>query len=378
MKVPLCLPDIEADEINIVTDVLKSGWLAHGKYNDELELMFAKKIGVKHAITMNSCTSALEISLKALNIKGEVIIPSFTFVATANAVINSDCIPVFCDVDLETRNVTPESISECITKETKAVIVVHYAGQPCRMDEIKSLCDKHSLLLIEDSAETIGAKWNGKQAGSFGIGCFSFFPTKNITTAEGGMFTTNDQSLADRARAIISHGIVKSDKKNKPWHREATYAGHNYRMPNPLAAIGVIQFKKLDYLNKKRKEIAKTYDLYFASKADYFKFPYVDKRAEHVYQMYTIQVTNEQYRDSLIEYLNSVEIGASVHFDPPLHKQKLYSQYIKSNTNLPNSIALSKTLISLPIYPSMTNEQVKWVLNSVQQWVDQIKLKEIK
>jgi dTDP-4-amino-4,6-dideoxygalactose transaminase len=232
--------------------------------------------------------------------------------------------------------------------------------------------------LIEDSAETIGAKWNGKQAGSFGIGCFSFFPTKNITTAEGGMFTTNDQSLADRARAIISHGIVKSDKKNKPWHREATYAGHNYRMPNPLAAIGVIQFKKLDYLNKKRKEIAKTYDLYFASKADYFKFPYVDKRAEHVYQMYTIQVTNEQYRDSLIEYLNSVEIGASVHFDPPLHKQKLYSQYIKSNTNLPNSIALSKTLISLPIYPSMTNEQVKWVLNSVQQWVDQIKLKEIK
>ena len=178
MKVPLCLPDIEADEINIVTDVLKSGWLAHGKYNDELELMFAKKIGVKHAITMNSCTSALEISLKASNIKGEVIIPSFTFVATANAVINSDCIPVFCDVDLETRNVTPESISKCITKETKAIIVVHYAGQPCRMDEIKSLCDKHSLLLIEDSAETIGAKWNGKQAGSFGIGCFSFFSNK--------------------------------------------------------------------------------------------------------------------------------------------------------------------------------------------------------
>jgi perosamine synthetase len=334
--------------------------------------MFAEKIGVNHAITMNSCTSALEIALKASDIKGEVIIPSFTFIATANAVINSNCTPVFCDVSLDTRNVTPQSITACITKNTKAVIVVHYAGQPCKMDEIKSLCDKHSLLLIEDSAETIGARWKGKQAGSYGIGCFSFFPTKNITTAEGGMFTTNDKSLADRAKAMISHGIIKSDKKNKPWHREATYAGHNYRMSNPLAAIGVVQLKKLDRLNNRRKEIAKIYDSYFTSNTDYFKPPRVDADAEHVYQMYTISVVNEKYRDSLVEYLNSMEIGASVHFDPPLHKQKLYSQYIKSNTNLPNTITLSKTLISLPIYPSMTNEQVKWVLNSVQQWVDQI------
>ena len=371
MNVPLCLPDIGNDEIKILTSVLKSGWLAHGKYNDELELLFAEKIGVEYAITMNSCTSALEIALKASNIKGEVIVPSFTFIATANAVINSDCTPVFCDVDLETRNMTPEFIASCITKDTEAVIVVHYAGQPCRMDEIKSLCDKHSLLLIEDSAETIGARWNGKQAGSFGIGCFSFFPTKNITTAEGGKFTTNDYLLAERARAIISHGIVKSDKKTKPWHREATYVGHNYRMPNPLAALGVVQLKKLDDLNKRRKEVAKIYDLDFASKADYFKLPYVNKKAEHVYQMYTIQLVNEQYRDSLVEYLNSMKIGASVHFDPPLHEQNLYSRYIRSNTNLRNTEILSKTLVSLPIFPTMTDQQVKWVLDSIQQWIDQ-------
>ena len=371
MNVPLCLPDIGNDEIDTIISVLKSGWLAHGKYNNELELLFAEKIGVKHAITMNSCTSALEIALKASDIKGEVIIPSFTFIATANAVINSDCTPVFCDVDLGARNVTPESISSCITNKTKAVIVVHYAGQPCRMDEIKSLCDKHSLLLIEDSAETIGAKWNDKQAGSFGIGCFPFFPTKNITTAEGGMFTTNDSALAERARAMISHGIVKSDKKNKPWHREATYAGHNYRMPNPLAAIGVVQLKKLDQLNKRRKVIAEIYNSDLVSKTDYFKLPHVYEEAEHVYQMYTIQVVNEQYRDSLIDYLNSMEIGASVHFDPPLHQQKLYSQYIKDNTNLSNTDILSKTLVSLPIFPTMTDQQVKWVLDSIQQWIDQ-------
>ncbi len=259
MNVPLCLPDIGNDEIKILTSVLKSGWLAHGKYNDELELLFAEKIGVEYAITMNSCTSALEIALKASNIKGEVIVPSFTFIATANAVINSDCTPVFCDVDLETRNMTPEFIASCITKDTEAVIVVHYAGQPCRMDEIKSLCDKHSLLLIEDSAETIGARWNGKQAGSFGIGCFSFFPTKNITTAEGGMFTTNDYLLAERARAIISHGIVKSDKKTKPWHREATYVGHNYRMPNLNAALGVAQMETLPYYLEGKRKLAQKY-----------------------------------------------------------------------------------------------------------------------
>ena len=370
IKVPLCLPDINDSEIHVVSKVLSGGWLAHGEYNDKFEQLFAKKIGVKFAITMNSCTSALEIALKASSIEGEVIIPSFTFVATANAVINSNCTPVFCDVDVDTRNITPELIASCITKNTKAVIVVHYAGQPCRMDEIKSLCNQHELLLIEDSAETIGAKWNEKQVGSFGVGCFSFFPTKNITTAEGGMFTTNDERLADRARAMISHGIVKSDKKSKPWHREATYVGHNYRMPNPLAAIGVIQLKKLNHLNKKRIEIAKIYNSYFSSKANYFKIPYVYNKAEHVYQMYTIQVINEKYRDSLIKYLNSMDIGASVHFDPPLHRQKLYNKYVKNNTNLVNTDLLSRTLISLPIYPSMLDKQVGYVLDSIDKWID--------
>jgi len=369
MKVPLCIPDITKEEVDIVSKVLLGGWLAHGKYNKKFEELFANTLGVENAITMNSCTGALEIALKCSGISQEVIIPSMTFVATANAVINSGCTPVFCDVDLATRNLTASSILEKITSKTEAVIVVHYAGQPCNMDEITKLCQDKKLLLIEDSAQTFGAKWNGKQAGSYGIGCFSFFPTKNITTAEGGMFTTNDNNLAEKARAIISHGIVQSHKKSKPWNREALYAGHNYRMPNPLAAIGYIQLQKIDELNKKRIMLAKYYNESFSKKIDGFiKCPHVLDSAEHVYQMYTIEVS-EVFRDDLVEYLNICGIGASVHYDPPVHTQSLYKKYIKKDTVLVNTEVLARTLITLPMYPSMTTSQIDYIVKSIGTFI---------
>ena len=367
MKIPLCIPDVTTEEVNIVSDILLGGWLAHGEYEE----LFAAKLGVKNAITMNSCTSALEIALKASGITKEVIIPSMTFVATANAVINSGCTPVFCDVDMATRNVTADGILQSITPETEAVIIVHYAGQPCNLDEISELCRKKSLLLIEDSAETLGSKWNGKQAGSYGIGCFSFFPTKNITTAEGGIFTTNDDDLAKKARALISHGIVPGHHKEKAWNREASYIGHNYRMPNPLAAIGYIQLKKLDELNSKRIKLAKYYNKHLSKFPDFLKCPVVLKGAEHVYQMYTIEVLQE-FRDDLVEYLNECEIGASVHFDPPVHEQKIYSKYIRKNTSLSNTKQLSRTLITLPMYPSMTTRHIDFIVKSVYQFVSNI------
>jgi len=294
-----------------------------------------------------------------------------TFVATANAVINSGCTPVFCDVDLATRNVTARDISERISPRTEAVIVVHYAGQPCNMDEITKLCQDKKLLLIEDSAETLGAKWNGKQAGSFGIGCFSFFPTKNITTAEGGIFTTNDNDLAERARALISHGIVQSHHKSKPWNREALYAGHNYRMPNPLAAIGYIQLQKIDELNNKRIMLAKYYNDSFSKLDGLVKYPIVLDGAEHVYQMYTIEVSQE-IRDDLVEYLNDCGIGASVHFDPPVHTQLLYNKYVKKDTILDNTEQLARTLITLPMYPSMTLNQIDYIVESMRKFISRI------
>ncbi|MCA9694382.1 MAG: DegT/DnrJ/EryC1/StrS aminotransferase family protein, partial [Myxococcales bacterium] len=185
VEVPLCRPCIGDEEINAVIEVIKSGWMAHGPYNHKFEEAFAAYLGVKHAIVMNSCTSALEVALRVPRIRGEVITPSFTFVATANTCLTSGATPVFCEVDEATRNVTAATIAERITPRTEAVMVVHYGGQVCQMDEIVALCERKGLRLIEDSAETLGATWRGRQAGSFGTGCFSFFPTKNITTGEG-------------------------------------------------------------------------------------------------------------------------------------------------------------------------------------------------
>ena len=190
-QIPLFRPILSNNDYRTIVKSLKTGWLTHGYNNLKFEKIFCKLIGVKYAISLNSCTSALECALKTIKKKGEVIIPSWTWVSTANAVLNTGNTPVFADVEINSRNLTAEEIKKCISKKTIAIIVVHYAGLPCEMDNIVRLAKKNKIELIEDSAETLGATWKNKQTGSFGMGCFSFFPTKNITTTEGGMLTTN-------------------------------------------------------------------------------------------------------------------------------------------------------------------------------------------
>lgn len=361
MKVPLCVPDINDDDIKLVTDILRSGWLAHGEYNHRFEEIFSEYLGVQHSISMNSCTSALEVALKINGIGGEVVIPSFTWVATANAVVTSGAKPVFCETDTNSRNVNAALIEEKVSSKTEAVIVVHYGGQPCPMDEITALCERKGLLLIEDSAETIGATWQGKQAGSFGLGCFSFFPTKNITTGEGGMFTCNDDQTASKARALIAHGISKTtfsrEKDEQPWLREASIAGHNYRMPNPLAALGYSQFRRLDKMNERRKQLAAAYN---NNLSDLCSTPKLMEGASHVYQMYTVLV-DHKIRNQLIQKLRENDIGASVHFDPPVHKQPFYAD-MYPGLELPITERLTQGLITLPIYPAMSEDQQKKVI----------------
>ena len=273
-NIPLCRPSLDQEDIELVADVLKSGWLAHGRWNVEFENKFSELIGVKHAIAMNSCTSALEVSLKINKIKGEVIIPSMTWVATANAVINCGATPVFCEVCPDTRNVNVDTIRARINDKTEAVIAVHFAGQPCNVEAISRLCYEKNLLFVEDSAETLGVEWNDIQAGASGIGCFSFFPTKNITTCEGGMLTCNDDDFASRARALIAHGVNSTTHSRsssaRPWERDAIMAGHNYRMPDPLAALGVSQLRKLNEFNAKRRALADRYNEYFR-RFDHYK-----------------------------------------------------------------------------------------------------------
>ena len=369
-SVPLSLPDISDKEIKLVSNVIKSGWLAHGEWNKKFEDSFSNFIGVKDSITMNSCTSALEIALKVNKIRGEVIIPSMTWCATANAVINAGAKPVFCEVESKTRNVSAQTIFPLISSKTEAIIVVHFGGQTCNMDEITKLAKRSKLLLIEDSAETLGGTWKKKKAGSFGIGCFSFFPTKNLTTGEGGMFTCNDKSTLDKARALIGHGITNSTydrerKKFKPWIREATYAGHNFRMPNPLAALGFLQLKKIESMNKNRNKLANYYNKKL-KKFEFITTPYCHKDVFHSYQMYTIEV-DKRIRDGFVNHLRSNKIGASVHFFPPVHKQPFYKDK-KNKVDLTVTDELSKRLVTLPMYSALKKVQIDYIINTINKF----------
>lgn len=365
MKIPLCKSELTKNELSLVSKSLKTGWLTHGKKNVEFENNFKKIIGTKYALSMNSCTSALECSIKSQKIKGEIIVPSWTWVSTINAVLNSNCIPVFADVDINSRNTNANFIKKKINKNTKAVIIVHYAGYPCDMKEILKLCKKYKLILIEDSAETLGATIDGKYTGSFGTGCFSFFPTKNITTTEGGMLTTNNKNIYINSKKLIAHGIIKKNEKF-PWKREAMLPGHNFRLPNHLAALGISQLKKLKLFNKKRNFIAKKYNNFLLKYPKYFEVQKLKKNFTHSYQMYTCLV-KKNLRNNLVFFLRSKGIEASVHFDPPLHQQKYCKKYV--NQKLPNTEYLAKNIITLPIYPKLKDKELKFIFKSLKSWI---------
>ena len=366
--VPLCLPDIGEAERQAVLEVLGSGWLAHGPYNKRFEADFAARLGVRHAVTMNSCTAALHLAVAASGIDGEVIVPSFTFVASANAVVTAGATPVFADIDPRTFTLDPASVARAITPRTRALMVVHYAGQMADMTALAALAAEHKLLLIEDSAETIGGTWEGKPTGAFGVGCFSFFPTKNITTGEGGMLTTDDDALAARVRALVGHGITSTtyerEEKELPWFRSATYAGYNFRMSNILAAVGYHQLRRLDAMNAARRRLAAVYDRELSAIPG-LTVPYVDPRAHHVYQMYVVLLEKAERRNALVKSLNERGIGASVHFFPPAHEQICYRG--RGPFRLPVTEDVSRRCVTLPIFPTMTDAQQSLVIDALRE-----------
>ena len=365
--IPLCIPNIGEEELALVEQVLKSGWLTHGLYNEQLEQEFAAYLGVKRAISMNSCTSALHLAIEAQGITGEVIVPSFTFVASANAVITGGATPVFADIEYETCNVDPQSIEDKLTPQTEAIMPVHFGGQSCRMDEIMAIAAKHGLAVIEDAAETIGGEYKGRKVGSFATGCFSFFPTKNITTGEGGMLTTDDESLANKVRAYVGHGISKREfereRTERPWFRSATYAGYNFRMSNLLAAIGVVQLKKLDDMNEKRRQHA----VYLKTKLadiEEIDLPVEAEHCKHVYQMFTIKVKNVD-RNAFVRRLREKGIGASVHFDPPAHLQGYYLERF-GRIRLPVTEEVARSIVTLPLYPQLNADELDQIAEAVR------------
>ena len=372
MRVKLSKTTFSQSEFKVANSVLKSGWLTHGEYNKKFENLFKKFTKTKYALTLNSCTSALELAIKCQNITKEVIVPSFTWVSSANAIISSGAKPVFCDSDYKTRNIKLENIIPLVNKNTQAVMVVHYGGQCCEMDKIYKYCNKKKIKIIEDSAETLGGTWKNKHPGNWGVGCFSFFPTKNITTAEGGMITCNSKELFLKFKAMAAHGIPsqsydREKKKTLPWYKYAVMAGHNYRMSNMLAAIGFEQLKKIKKLNGHRIKAAKKYNLFFKKNKIPIQYPFVSRNAKHVYQTYAINV-NEKIRNDLIVFLRKKGVEASVHFTPVLHEQKFFKRYIPKYKKLPNASKLSKTLISLPMHSKLKNKEIDYVCYCLKKY----------
>ncbi len=366
--VPLCRPQLGPAETKAVVQVLESGWLAHGPKNHELEKQFMALTGAPYAIAMNSCTSALQLAVEARGITGEVILPSFTFVASANAVVTAGATPVLVDIDPVTRCADPEAIAAAVGPQTEAVMVVHYGGQMADMEPIAKTCERHGLALIEDTAETIGSSYRGRPQGAFGDGCFSFFPTKNITTGEGGLLSTHDADVHRKARALIGHGIesttLEREKAERPWLRAATYAGYNFRMSHLLATLGVEQMKRLDEFNAGRRRVAARY-LDELAGIDGLELPAIADGRTHVWQMFTV-IVREANRTELLKNLRSVGVGASVHFDPPVHLQPRYRDAKVGPGGLAHTEYVAEHIVTLPIDPGMSDADIDHVVAALR------------
>lgn len=362
IKIPITKPFITDEEIEAVINVLRSGSLAQGGEVNAFEREFAEYIGVKYGIAVSNGTVALDLALRAVGISegDEVITTPFTFIATANAILYQRAKPVFADIDLKTYNLDPNSVLEVITQKTKAIIIVHLYGQPADMKAFREIADDYNLILVEDCAQAHGATFMNKKVGSFGeVSTFSFYATKNMTTGEGGMILTNDDDIARKVRILRDHGQVI-----KYVHEEL---GFNYRMTNIQAAIGRVQLKKLDTMNEKRVENAYYLTKHLSSIKGIIP-PYVDDRVKHVFHQYVIRVSDDfpLSRDQLAEELRQRGVETAVHYPVPIHHQPLYRKLGYSEDACPNAIEASRRVLSLPVHPLLTKEELEYIIATIR------------
>ena len=369
---PYFQPLIGEEEIEEVMDTLKSGWLSMGPKTVKFEELIAEYTGAKEAIAVSSCTAALHVSLITLGIgKGdEVITTPFTFAATGNVVIHVGAKPVFVDIKRDTYNIDPEKIEEAVTRQTKAIMPVHYAGQACDMEAITEIAQRHDLYVIEDAAHAIGAEYQGRKVGTISdTTCFSFYATKNITTGEGGAITTSDGKLAEKLRVLRLHGISKDAWKRYlaevSWYYEIQDCGWKYNMSDIQAALGIPQLKKLDGFIETRRKYAKIYNEEFG-KIEGIITPYEKPGVKHVYHLYPILLEAFD-RDEFIERMAKKGIGCSVHFIP-LHLHPFYrDRFGFEKGDFPNAKWVYEREASLPLYPRMSEEDVWLVIDAVKE-----------
>lgn len=354
--IPIAKPLISEEEKTAVINVLNSGMLASGPKTEEFEKKFAEYIGVKHAMATTSGTAALHLGLLAVGVtKGdEVILPDFSFIATANVVLFCDATPVFCDVDPRTFNLDPQKIEKHITKRTKAIMPVHLYGQAADMKPIQEIAQKHNIHVIGDACQAHGAAYDGNMVGSFGdLECFSFYPTKNMTTGEGGMVTTNSDEFTELIISLRNHGREKTK-----WGYEHGRLGYNYRMTDIGAAIGIEQLKKLPTNVQMRQNNADYYDRHLLE----VETPYVIPKARHAYHQYTIKSDN---REELTQQLKTNEIGYGIYYPQPLHTYKHLQKY--AHKDLKISEKLGSEVISIPVHPGLKRDELEKVVDVINK-----------
>lgn len=362
MRINIASPQIGQEEIRAATNVLKSGMLAQGPKVSEFEEKFARFCGTKYAIATSSGTTALHLALLAHGIGpgDEVITSPFTFIATANAILYTGARPVFADIEENTFNIDPGKIEKAISvrgKKTRAIMPVHLYGQPANMTKIMQIAKKHKLTVIEDACQAHGAEWKGKKVGSFGTGVFSFYPTKNMTTGEGGMITTNSRQIYEKACLLRAHG-----SKIRYYH---DILGYNFRMTDLGAAIGIEQLKKLNKFNQQRLKNAEYLNKNL-SKIKGIIVPEAPKETRHVYHQYTIRITKEfgLSRDEVLAKLTEAGIGTAVFYPVPIHKQKLYKN-LGYKDKLPVAEKVALEVISLPVHPGLKERDLQYIVKII-------------
>lgn len=358
MAISIAKPLIGDEEKRAVLEVLDSGVLAQGPRVKAFEEAFAAMCGVKYAVATSSGTTALHVALLAHGIGegDEVITSPFTFIASANSILYVGAKPVFVDIDPVTFNIDAAQIEAAITPRTKAILPVHLFGLVADMGAIRELAERYHLVVIEDACQAHGATYQGKRAGAFGTGTFSLYPTKNMTSAEGGMITTNDEEIAENCRVIRQHGM-----RRRYYHDEL---GFNFRMTDVHAAIGLAQLAKLEGFNAKRQSHAG----YFNQHLRGVSTPVVPEGYTHVFHQYTVRVPDGR-RDALIACLRDHDIGCGVYYPVPIHQQTFYTQQLGYDVALPAAEKAAEEVVSLPIHPALTQQDLETIVDVVNTFM---------
>ena len=370
MSISFSKLNIQKKDLLAVKNIIKSGWLTHGKYTSLFENEFKKFTNSKYAITVSSCTAALHLSCLAAGFQknDEVIVPAQTHTATAHAVEYSGAKAIFTDVENYSGNISLDLIKKKVTKKTRGLILVHMAGIPCDLEKIYKYCKKKNILIIEDCAHALGTNFKKKHVGNYGIaGCFSFYPTKQITTGEGGMLITNSRKIYEKIKMLKGFGIDKDiNNRKKPGEYNVKLLGYNYRMTDFQAALGYFQLKRYKKNLLKRKNNAKLYIKYLKNSSNIKFEKFSENNSYFIFQIFC------EKRDKMLEIFKKKKIGVSIHYNKVIPLMTYYrKKYNLNEKNFKNAIHYSKTNISLPVYPKLSSKEIKIICKNLINFADE-------